>query len=94
MNPSEFIRKHIVAALVADGVPDVVARGGQMWVLSIIASSLRQAVRVQLLTIAYGKRVYGFSSIVRKRSEKQARKNRQKLHLKPVCFDYGDINHE
>ncbi|EPX0461471.1 hypothetical protein ACWV3E_003356 [Yersinia enterocolitica] len=28
MNPDEFIRKHIVAALVADGVPDVTARGG------------------------------------------------------------------
>lgn len=28
MNPPEFIHKHIVAALVADGVPDVVARGG------------------------------------------------------------------
>ncbi|CRY69600.1 hypothetical protein [Yersinia pekkanenii] len=28
MNPPDFIHKHIVAALVADGVPDVVARGG------------------------------------------------------------------
>ncbi|ATM85057.1 hypothetical protein [Yersinia frederiksenii] len=28
MTPSEFIHKHIVSALVADGVPDVVARGG------------------------------------------------------------------
>lgn len=28
MNPSEFIRKHIVAALVADGVPVAAARGG------------------------------------------------------------------
>ncbi len=28
MNPSDFIHKHIVAALVADGVPDVTARGG------------------------------------------------------------------
>lgn len=28
MTPSEFIHKHIVATLVADGVPDVVARGG------------------------------------------------------------------
>ncbi|EOA2966888.1 TPA: hypothetical protein ACJHGT_004260 [Yersinia enterocolitica] len=28
MNPPDFIHKHIVAALVADGVPDAVARGG------------------------------------------------------------------
>ncbi|EKN3562490.1 hypothetical protein ACMU9U_004439 [Yersinia enterocolitica] len=52
MNPDEFIRKHIVAALVADGVPDVTARGGQTKALSIITNSLRQAARVQLLMIA------------------------------------------
>lgn len=28
MSPSEFIHKHIVTALVADGIPDVVAKGG------------------------------------------------------------------
>ncbi len=28
MTPETFIHKHIVAALVADGAPDVVARGG------------------------------------------------------------------
>lgn len=28
MTPEAFIHKHIVAALVADGVPDVIARGG------------------------------------------------------------------
>ncbi|MFW5401826.1 hypothetical protein V2A85_19270 [Yersinia sp. 1252 StPb PI] len=28
MSPSEFIHKHILVALVADGVPDVIARGG------------------------------------------------------------------
>ncbi len=49
MNPSDFIHKHIVAALVADGVPDVIARGGQA--LSIITNSLRQAARGQLSTI-------------------------------------------
>lgn len=29
MTPESFIHKHIVAALVADGVPDVIARGGR-----------------------------------------------------------------
>lgn len=28
MTPEAFIHKHIVAALVADGVPDPVSRGG------------------------------------------------------------------
>lgn len=29
MSPEEFIHKHIIAALVADGVPEPVARGGR-----------------------------------------------------------------
>ncbi len=36
MTPEAFIHKHIVAALVADGVPEQVARGGQMKALSTI----------------------------------------------------------
>ncbi|EOV4146776.1 hypothetical protein ACONX0_004650 [Yersinia enterocolitica] len=52
MTPEAFIHKHIVAALVADGVPDVIAKGGQTKALSIITNSLRQAARVQLLMIA------------------------------------------
>lgn len=82
MTPSEFIHKHIVAALVADGVPDVVARGGgQTKALSIITNSLRQAARVQLSTIVCGKRVCGFSSIVRKQNASRAGSGNQSLRF-------------
>lgn len=52
MTPESFIHKHIVAALVADGVPLAVAEGGVVKELSIITNLLRQAARVQLLMIA------------------------------------------
>lgn len=53
MTPEAFIHKHIVAALVADGVPLAVAEGGGgVKELSIITNLLRQAARVQLLMIA------------------------------------------
>lgn len=81
MTPSEFIHKHIVAALVADGIPDVVARGGQMRALSTITDSLRQAARVLLLMIVYGKRGCGFSSIVRKQNVSQPVSANQNLRF-------------
>lgn len=81
MNPEAFIHKHIVAALVADGVPDVVARGGQMQVLSIITNLLRQPRKGIASMIAYGKRVCGFSSIVRKQNASQAGSGNQNLRF-------------
>lgn len=81
MNPPDFIHKHIVAALVADGVPDAVARGGQTKASSTITNSLRQAARVQLLTIVCEKRVYGFSSIVRKQNVSRAGSGNQSLRF-------------
>lgn len=81
MTPESFIHKHIVAALVADGVPEQVARGGQMKALSTITNSLRQAAKVQLLTIVCGKRVCGFSSIVRKQNVSRAGSGNQSLRF-------------
>lgn len=81
MSPEAFIHKHIIAALVADGVPEPVARGGQMKALSTITNLLRQAARVQLLTIVCGKRVCGFSSIVRKQKVSRAGSGNQSLRF-------------
>lgn len=82
MTPEAFIHKHIIAALVADGVPEPVAKGGgQMKALSTITNFLRQAARVQLLTIVYGKRVCGFSSIVRKQNANRAGSGNQSLRF-------------
>ncbi len=63
MTPEAFINKHIVAALVTDGVPEPVARGGLMWVLSTITNSLRQPKKAIASMIVCGKRGCGFSSI-------------------------------
>lgn len=81
MTPEAFIHKHIVAALVADGVPDVIARGGQTKASSTITNSLRQAAKVQLSTIVCEKRVYGFSSIVRKQNVSRAGSGNQSLRF-------------
>lgn len=81
MTPDAFIHKHIVAALMADGVPLVVAGGGRTWALSITTNLPRQAARVQLLTIVCGKRVCGFSSIVRKQNASRAGSGNQSLRF-------------
>ncbi|CNF68851.1 Uncharacterised protein [Yersinia enterocolitica] len=81
MSPSEFIHKHILVALVADGVPDVIAKGGQTKASSTITNSLRQAARVPLSTIVCGKRVCGFSSIVRKPNASRAGSGNQSLRF-------------
>lgn len=48
MTPEEFICKHITEKLVADGLPEVVARGG--WITT--AAAHRPVVEVRCLMIA------------------------------------------
>lgn len=81
MTPEAFIHKHIVVALVADGVPDAVARGGQTKALSTITNSLRQPRKAIASMIVYGKRVCGFSSIVRKQNGSRAGSGNQSLRF-------------
>ncbi|EFK8287206.1 hypothetical protein KV231_004395 [Escherichia coli] len=72
MTPEEFICKHITEKLVAEGLPEIVARGGHAgdWITTAVAH--KPAVKARFLMIAIF--VRGNGHLVRQRLLNEKRK--------------------
>ncbi|HDS8282416.1 TPA: hypothetical protein QHV31_005318 [Klebsiella variicola] len=88
MNPTDFIRKHITAALTAEGFsPSVVQGGRRRW--SITAACRSQPKREVALRIAFFEPGNGLWGRQQRQSEKRQRKSREKVvALLPACSDF------
>ena len=88
MTPEDFIRKHITAALMAEGFPESVAGGGALnMAVTTTAACHRRARRGQLLTTASTAPECGRKGRVARLNVKRARKSRDELPLSPAYFD-------
>lgn len=88
MSPEDFIRKHIIAALVGEGFPESVARGGQNMVWVITGEAHRQAGKVRFSMIVFFAQGNGLSPGPPAQSEKQQRKSRVgQRGPNPACSD-------
>lgn len=89
MNPTDFIRKHITAALTAEGFsPSVVQGGGKPkdWSITVVCRS--QPKRGAALRIAFFGPVSGLWDRQQRQSGKRQRKSREKVvALLPACSD-------
>ncbi|EML8007120.1 TPA: hypothetical protein J1246_003543 [Escherichia coli] len=87
MTPEEFICKHITEKLVADGFPEVVARGGLAGGWITTAAAHRPVVEVRCLMIAIFMRGNGHLGRQRLLSERK-RKSRAGLRwASPACSE-------
>ncbi|EMO9491792.1 hypothetical protein R5N22_003045 [Raoultella ornithinolytica] len=90
MSPEDFIRKHISAALEAEGFSESTAGGGGLSTAWIITGEAhRQAVKGRSSMIVSTVLVSGLSGRQRRQSENQQRKSREKVvALLPACSDF------
>lgn len=88
MNPTDFIRRHIISALVTEGFSEGVAGGGLSTAWIITAEARRQAGRGRSSMIVSFVRVNGLSDRQPRRNGNQQRKSREKVvALLPACSD-------
>lgn len=89
MSPEDFIRRHIIAALLGEGFPESVARGGgQNMVWIITGEAHRQAGKVRFSMIVFFAQGNGLSPRPPAQSEKQPRKSRVgQRGPNPACSD-------
>ncbi|HHS9581172.1 hypothetical protein AB3X26_23545 [Raoultella planticola] len=89
MSPEDFIRKHITAALEAEGFSESTAGGGLSTAWIITGEAHRQAVKGRSSMIVSTVLVSGLSGRQRRQSENQQRKSREKVvALLPACSDF------
>lgn len=87
MHPVDFLKKHIIAKLVAEGFSEAVARGATR-ALSITGACRNRAKRAPRLMTASVTPVSGLSVRQQQRSVRRARKNPEERQLNRVCFDF------
>ncbi|EDH1235832.1 hypothetical protein ACRABS_002703 [Salmonella enterica subsp. enterica] len=87
MNPTDFIRKHITTALVAEGFSEIVAQGGLPKVLITTGDALRQAVRGVCMRIVYFVLVSGQQARQQRWNANRQRKSREEVRS-PACSDF------
>ncbi len=90
MSPEQFIRKHITAALVAEGFPSGVAGGGQSTALIIIAECRRPAKKEVVSMIVCSALVNGLLDKRQQRNGKQAKEKPERVAPLTGYFDRGD----
>ena len=89
MSPEDFIRKHITAALMAEGFSESAAGGGLSTASIITGEAHRRAGKGRFSMIASTELVSGLSGRQRRQSENQQRKSREKVvALLPACSDF------
>lgn len=88
MHPVDFLKKHIIAKLVAEGFSEAVAKGGATRALSNTGACRNRAKRAPLLMTASVTPVSGLSVRQQQRSVRRARKNPEERQLNRVCFDF------
>ncbi|MBZ6709516.1 hypothetical protein FMJ60_22210 [Klebsiella quasipneumoniae] len=76
MSPEDFIRKHITAALMAEGFSESAAGGGLSTASIITGEAHRQAGKVRFSMIVFFAQGNGLSPRPPAQSEKQPRKSR------------------
>ncbi|MBD3744133.1 hypothetical protein IE980_20375 [Klebsiella pneumoniae] len=86
MSPEDFIRKHITAALMAEGFSESAAGGGLSTASIITGEAHRQAGKVRFSMIVFFAQGNGLSPRPPAQSEKQPRKSRvgQRGPTRPV----------
>ncbi|HHE5410413.1 MULTISPECIES: hypothetical protein [Klebsiella] len=89
MNPTDFIRRHITASLVAEGFSESVAGGGLSTASLIIGEVHRQAGKGQFLRIVSSAHASGLWGRQLLQSGRQQRKSREEVvALNPACSDF------
>lgn len=90
MSPEDFIRKHITAALEAEGFSESTAGGGLSTAWIITAEARRQVGRGRSSRIISFVRVSGLSGRQPRRNGNQQRKSREEVvALLPACSDFA-----
>ncbi len=88
MSPEDFIRKHITAALMAEGFSESAAGGGLSTASIITGEAHRQAGKVRFSMIVFFAQGNGLSPRPPAQSEKQPRKSRVgQRGPNPACSD-------
>ncbi|MER0046536.1 hypothetical protein ABRP56_09090 [Pectobacterium odoriferum] len=91
MNPEEFLRKHITAALVAEGFPESLAGGGlPITGLSITDECRRPAKKEVVSMIVCSALVNGHLGKRQRQREKQAKEKPERVAPLTGYFDRGN----
>lgn len=86
MSPEEFIKKHITDALVGEGFPAEIARGGLSVALTTTAACLRRAVRDALTTTVCSMHVSGQKDKRPRQNATPGRRSRG-VTARAACFN-------
>lgn len=86
MSPEEFIKKHITDALVGEGFPAEIARGGLNMALIITGAALRPAGREACSLIVFSGLASGLS-VKRQRQNAATGRRSRGATARVVCFN-------
>lgn len=86
MSPEEFIKKHITDALLGEGFPAEIARGGQSMALITTVAALSPPERGACLLIVFSGLVSGLSVKRQRQNATPGRKSRD-VTARAACFN-------